>query len=191
VVPPARRRGVPIEELKPPAYPWHLARERVLPDGRPVLVRPIHPDDAPHEASFLAHLSPQARENRFQRLAGPEQAQLARFYTRIDYDEHMAYVCTARENGVERIVGDARYFAHPDRRGCEFGIVVADDWHHTGVAQLLMRELMAHAKDRGFRSMASLVLSDNRAMLDFAAALGFRVEALPHDPARVRIARAL
>lgn len=163
----------------------------MLPDGRPVLVRPVHPDDAPHEASFLAHLSAEARRNRFQRLAGPEREQLARFYTRIDYDEHMAYVCTARENGVERIVGDARYFANPDRRSCEFGIVVADDWHHTGVAQLLMRELMAHAKERGFRSMGSLVLSSNRDMLDFAASLGFCVEEIPLDPSRVRISKAL
>lgn len=177
--------------MNAPAFPWHLARERVLPDGRPVLVRPIHPGDAPHEASFLAHLSPEARRNRFQRLAGPEQAQLARFYTNIDYDEHMAYVCTARENGVERIVGDARYFAHPDRRSCEFGIVVADDWHHTGVARLLMRELMAHAKEQGFRSMASLVLRDNRDMLDFAASLGFETQEMPLDRERVRIRKAL
>lgn len=172
-------------------YPWHLARQRVLPDGRPVLVRPVHPDDAPHEASFLAHLSAEARTNRFQRLSGVSPEELARFHTRIDYDRHMAYVCCAREGGRELIVGDARYFVHPDRRSCEFGIVVADAWRHTGVAQALMRELMAHAKQAGIETMESFVLRSNRDMLDFATALGFAVEDVPLEPDRVRITRTL
>ena len=173
------------------AYPWHLARERVLADGRAVLVRPVYPDDAPHEANFLAHLSDDARRNRFQCLSVPDAKDLARFYTRVDYDQHMAFVCTARENGRELIVGDARYFANPDRRSCEFGIVVADRWRHTGVAQHLMRALLAHAKDRGFAAMGSFVMRANRDMLDFARSLGFGVEDLPADPERVRITLAL
>jgi acetyltransferase len=162
----------------------------VLPDGTPVLVRPVHPDDAAHEASFLAHLSAEARANRFQRLSELRPEELARFYTRIDYREHMAYVCCAREGGKELIVGDARYFANPDRRSCEFGIVVADAWRHTGVAQVLMRELLAHAKQAEFSTIGSFVLRSNKDMLDFATALGFGIEAVPFDPARVRITRA-
>lgn len=173
------------------AYPWHLARERVLADGRPVLVRPIHPDDLPHEASFLAHLSPEARHNRFERLGEPQLRDLAAFYTAVDYDRHMAFVCTAREGGRELIVGDARYFANPDGRSCEFGIVVADAWRHAGVAQHLMRSLMDDAKEKGFRTMASLVLRANRDMLDFAGSLGFAVEDLPPGSDRVRITRSL
>ena len=173
------------------AYPWHLARERVLADGRPVLVRPVHPDDALHVASFIAHLSPEARHNRFQLASSHDPKSLARFHTQVDYDEHMGFVCTARDNGRELIVGDARYFANPDRESCEFGIVVADGWRHTGVAQHLMRALMADAKDKGFRTMASFVLRGNRDMLDFAASLGFAAEDLPLDPDRVRISRAL
>ena len=172
-------------------YPWHLARERVLKDGRAVLVRPIHPDDALHVASFLAHLSVETRRNRFQLASTPDAKDLARFYTQVDYDRHMAFVCTARDNGRELIVGDARYFANPDRRSCEFGIVVADRWRHTGVAQHLMRALLAHAKDRGIAAMGSFVMRANRDMLDFARSLGFGVEDLPADPERVRITLAL
>lgn len=163
----------------------------MLADGRPVLVRPVHPDDTPHVASFLAHLSPEARHNRFQLASSPDAKALARFCTRVDYDEHMAFVCTARENGRELIVGDARYFANPGRESCEFGIVVADGWRHTGVAQHLMRSLMADAKEKGFRTMASLVLRGNRDMLDFAASLGFAIEDLPSGSDRVRITKPL
>jgi acetyltransferase len=172
-------------------YPWHLARERVLADGRPVLVRPVHPEDLPHEASFLAHLSPETRRTRFQRLSGPDLKALARFYTHVDYQDHMAFVCTAREGAREIIVGDARYLANPDGASCEFGIVVADDWRHAGVAQHLMRALMARAKEQGLRSISSFVLRDNQDMVDFARSLGFAVEALPLEPDRLRIEKTL
>jgi acetyltransferase len=187
----APRRGVPIDTLKPPEYPWHLARERVLADGRRVLVRPIHPDDLPHEASFLAHLSPQARHQRFQRLSSADLEHLAGFYTRVDYKDHMAFVCTAREGARESIVGDARYLANADGASCEFGIVVADAWRHTGVAQHLMRALLAHAKASGIRIMASIVLRENRDMLDFARELGFEVTEMPDEPDCLRIEKTL
>ena len=80
-----------------------------------------------------------------------------RFYTHIDYDRHMAFVCEAGD----RIVGDARYVANPGTRSCELGIAVADDWHHTGVAQLLMQALVRKAQARGFETMQGLVLADN------------------------------
>lgn len=54
-----------------------------------------------------------------------------------------------------------------------------------------MRELMAHAKERGFRSMGNLVLSSNRDMLEFAASLGFAIEDIPLDPSRMRISKRL
>jgi acetyltransferase len=163
----------------------------VLADGRPVLVRPIHPDDLPHEANFLAHLSPEARHQRFQRLAGADLKHLAGYYTRVDYKDHMAFVCTAREGARESIVGDARYLANPDGVSCEFGIVVADAWRHTGVAQHLMRALMARARENGIRTMASLVLRENRDMLDFARELGFEVTEMPNEAHCLRIEKTL
>jgi acetyltransferase len=172
-------------------YPSHLSRQRALPDGRPVLIRPVHPDDAPHEWYFLAHLSPEARRNRFQGWAGPIDRRLADFYTRVDYDRHMAFICAAEQDGADLIVGEARYLANADGESCEFGVVVADAWRHTGVAELLMQSLMAAARDKGLRTMASLVLSDNKAMLDFARELGFEVQPVEEDPAHVRIVKKL
>ena len=45
---------------------------------------------------------------------------------------------------------EARYVANPDGRSCELGIVVADDWHHTGIAQRLMGALIDAARARDF-----------------------------------------
>ena len=175
----------------PRPYPGHLARERVLPDGRPVLIRPIRPEDELQEQRFLARLSPDARRKRFQQWAGSIDGELAHFYSHIDYDTHMAFVCAARDEQGDRLVGEARYVANPGGESCEFGIVVADDWQHTGVAQLLMRELMAAARERGIRTMGSVVLAANAGMLDFARELGFALEPIPEDPRLVRVTKTL
>ena len=177
--------------MTPASYPGHLARQRVLPDGRPVLIRPILPEDEQHERRFLARLSADTRRKRFKQWAGSRDGELAHFHTDLDYDKHMALVCAARDEQGDRLVGEACYLANPDRRSCEFAIVVADDWQHTGVAQLLMRDLMHAAAERGIQTMASLVLASNTGMLDFSRELGFALEPVAEDPRLVRITKTL
>ena len=168
-------------------YPAHLVRERRLSDGRTVLVRPVRPDDAAAEWLFFSGLSDKTRLLRFQRFTGALTEALIRFYTQIDYDRHMAFVC--EHEG--RIVGDARYVANPHLRSCELGIVVGDDWHHTGVAQLLMDALIRFARARCFETLEGLVLADNVDMLDFVRELGFEIRPIPEEPGLVRVVMRL
>jgi acetyltransferase len=174
-------------EAKSAAYPAHLARQRRLANGATVLVRPVRPEDESAERDFFAALSENTRRLRFQRFTGAITDELLRFYTRIDYDRHMAFVCQA--DG--RLVGEARYVANPGTRSCELGIVVADDWHHTGIAQLLLDALMRAAHARGFETMEGLVLAENRDMQDFVRELGFEVEPMPEEPSLVRVVKKL
>ena len=168
-------------------YPAHLARQRVIRDGRAVIVRPVRPDDEAALTAFFAGLSDEARRLRFQHFTGAMTDALRHFYTHIDYDRHMAFVCEA--DG--RIVGDARYVANPSTRSCELGIVVADDWHHTGVAQLLMHALVRAAQARGFETMEGVVLAENSDMLDFVRELSFDARRSDEDPTLVRIVKKL
>jgi len=161
------------------SYSAALEERRRLPDGRSVLIRPIRPDDEPSEQEFLDRLSGDTRRRRFLKYAGSPNGKLARFFTRVDYDRHMAFVCEATIDGEAHLVGDARYVANADGTSCEFGIVVADDWHHTGIAQLLMNALMRAARSRGLETMEGLVLADNADMLGFVRALGFEVNEAP------------
>ncbi len=151
------------------------------------MIRPVQPADEAAEREFFAALSEETRHRRFQRFTGAITDDLMRFYTQIDYDRHMAFVCEA--DG--RIVGEARYVASPGTRICELGIVVADDWHHTGIAQLLLDALMRAAHARGFEAMEGLVLAGNRDMLDFVTDLGFEIEPMAQEPALVRVVKKL
>ena len=158
-----------------------------LADGRAIVIRPVSEDDAPAERAFFGSLSPGTRRLRFHQWTDAVNDGLIRFYTHIDHDRHMALVC----EHAGQIVGEARYVGNPGGRSCELGIVVADDWHHTGIAQLLMSALLDAARARGFRTMEGLVLRENSDMLDFVNTFGFEIQLAPEEPATVRVVKRL
>lgn len=172
-------------------YPAHLVREHRLLDGRTVTVRPIRTDDAPLVREFLNELSGESKYMRFQKWVHAPSEKLIHFLTDVDYDLHMALVCTARHDNREEIVGEARYVSELSGGTCELGIVVADAWHKSGVAGVLMEALIHAAKERGLARMEGFVLSSNAEMLRFVRALGFEAEPAPQDRTIMRISKKL
>ena len=170
------------------AYPLHLVRQRRLADGRSVTIRPVRAGDERAEAHFLEGLSGGSQRLRFLDFVQAPGEKLVHFFTRIDYDRHMAFVCEA-EGGA--LVGEARYVANADCRCCNFGVVVADDWRRSGVAQLLMDALIRAAQARKLETMEGLILSENLEMLRFAKTLGFEFSPDAVKPALVRVTRKL
>jgi acetyltransferase len=168
-------------------YPAHLAHERGLADGRRVVIRPIRAEDEPGERQFFDCLSGESKQLRFMKFVKSVNEKMIHFFTHIDYDRHMAFVC--EHEGL--LVGEARYVANPDRASCEFGIVIADDWHKSGIAGLLMQALIEAARARGFATIEGLVLRTNRSMLRFVKALGFEAQPEPYEPTMVRVVKKL
>jgi acetyltransferase len=172
-------------------YPSHLVRQHCLPDGRTVTIRPIRPEDADRVREFVAELSEESRYMRFQKWVHAPSEEVIRFLTDIDYDRHMALVCTVQDRGREAIVGEARYVSDVSGRSCELGVVIADAWHKSGIAGLLMDALIQIARKRGLARMEGFVLSRNAEMLRFVRALGFKAEAAPQDRTIMRISKKL
>jgi len=100
----------------------------------------------------------------------------------------MAFIAETAEG---EIIGNARYVVNEDGRSCEFGVVVGDDWRHSGLAQLLMDALIRAAQARRLETMEGLVMSENYDMLDFSRALGFELASDPAQPGLVRAVRRL
>jgi acetyltransferase len=172
-------------------YPGQLARTHRLFDGRTVTIRPIRPDDFARERRFLEELSGESRYLRFQKWVSAPNEKLAHFLTDIDYEQHMAFVCAAVAGDTEEVVGEARYVVNPDHTSCEFGVMISDGWHNTGIAGLLMEEIIGTARSRGLKSIEGQVLARNTTMLRFARGLGFKVEAVPGDPTIRRVVKKL
>jgi len=177
--------------LQMTGYPADLIREHLLADGRTVTIRPIRPDDGNRAKDFLTALSGESRYLRFQRWVAAPSNDLIHFLTDVDFERHLALVCTVPHDHDEELVGEARYVANPDGKGCEFSIVIADSWQKTGIAGLLMDALIRAARERGLTLMEGLVLSSNVAMLRFARALGFEVSLVPEDLTTTRIVKRL
>jgi acetyltransferase len=164
------------------AYPEHLVRHRLLRDGTPVTIRPIRPQDSGMEQEFIRHLSDDTRYFRFMGSLRELSSTKLRFFTQIDYDQHMAFVATVMREGQETEIGVARYVAIEKPGVCEFAITVDDAWQGAGVAGMLMYSLQIAAREHGFKTMEGIVLAGNHKMLRFARQLGFRCYHEPGEP---------
>lgn len=154
-------------------YPQHLVHPHRLFDGAEIVIRPIRPQDAAIEQDFVRGLSDDSRYNRFMgqlRELAPRKLQ---YLTEIDYDRHMALIATVLRDGREVEIGVARYIVTPGSDGCEFAVAVDDAWQGTGVAGLLMLDLIGAARGRELKTMEGFVLSSNHKMLKFCRQLGF------------------
>jgi acetyltransferase len=150
-------------------------------NGVQLCIRPLRPDDREREIEFINSLS---ERTRYYRLMTPLKFLPPHLLDRlmdIDYDRRMAFVATIEHEGREQFVGIARY-GETDRPGCvELGVTVTDRWHRSGIARLLIAELMRFARWRGIGCMEGIVLHDNRPMLELAKSLGFQAT---HDYAQ-------
>ncbi len=177
-----------MSQAEPPAP---LVRTHRLYDGRMVTIRPISVQDEAVARAFLNHLSEESRYLRFHEWVSAPSDKLVHFLTDIDHDKHMAYVCTVSSGDHEKLVGEARYVVNPDGLSCEFGIMIADEWHKSGIAGILMQALIETARNRGLKSMEGLVLRRNRGMIRFARGLGFEIDFVAQDPTAVRVRKRL
>jgi len=173
-------------------YPSGLSSVWQTPEGQDISVRPIRPEDAQIEQTFVDGLSAESKYFRFMyRMGDISPMMLARF-TQIDYDREMALVAVENEGTEDaRLLGVARYVGNPDRKSCEFALAIADDMQKKGVGRQLMELLMNVARDRGLTIMEGDVLAENRKMLRLCEKLGFRIVRSPEDPEVVIVRRHL
>ncbi len=172
----------------PPNLPRsaHMSRHWQTADGVNVLIRPVRPEDAVLEKTFVGRLSEQTRYYRFfGALRDMTPSMLVRF-TQFDYDRELALAAIITEHDEEIEIGVVRYFADDDGDGCEFAVVVTDAWQGKGLGRRLMSAIIAAARDKGLRRMHGEVLAENSAMLAMMTSIGFGV-ATGEDDASIRV----
>ncbi len=176
-----KRSTDPYDHLAIHPYPAHLASDIQLHDGTNIIIRPIRPEDAEIEQQFIRDLSEEARYFRFMSsLHELSQEMLARF-TQIDYHNEMALIAVNQDEENEQEIGVARYITNPDKKSCEFALVISDQWQRKGLAHHLMKKLMEIARDRDLEIMQGEILANNFKMLDLMKSLGFQISNDPHD----------
>lgn len=154
-------------------YPSDLVERWELPGGVAVTVRPIRPEDAEMEASFVRNLSDHARHFRFGvALRELTREMLVRF-TQIDYDRELALLVLTERGGEETEIAVARW-ARTGPDSADVAIVVADAWQGKGLGRRLLVRAMEIARARGIRRFEGEMLAENLPIRNLLASLGFR-----------------
>ena len=170
-----------LDRLAIRPYPPEL-EETIDWEGRPLLLRPIKPEDGPaHVAFFDALNAEDVRLRMFVRVRELQPSQLARF-TQIDYDREMAFIATRPgADGVDQTLGVARVVADPDNIHAEFAVTVRSDLKGHGLGRILMEKLIAYCRQRGTREIVGEALPQNTRVIRLVRKLGFEVTQNPAD----------
>jgi acetyltransferase len=179
----ARAPGLARFAIRP--YPEEL-EEWITWQDRPLLLRPIRPEDGAQHLEFFQALDPEdIRYRVFTRLRELQPSQLARL-TQIDYDREMAFIASAvREPGRRETLGVARAIADPDNITAEFAIIVRSDLKGRGLGPILLRKLMDYCRGRGIRTLTGEALADNDRVIGMARRFGGNI--ITADRGTVRI----
>jgi RimJ/RimL family protein N-acetyltransferase len=135
-----------------------------LPDGTPILIRPIEPTDKARLSVALGRLSDATIHRRF--LAAKPRLSTAelRYLTEVDGRGHIALVAFLASD-PESIVAVARCVRMPDEPDtAEFAIVVGDPLQGRGLGSLLARELATVARSSGIRRFSATMAGENVAV---------------------------
>jgi acetyltransferase len=153
-------------------YPREYERTVLIRRGRPVLLRPIRPEDEPLHEEMLSTFSTETRRFRFFGPVRESHEMLAR-YTQIDYDREMAIIAELSEGDRKRMAGVVRLIADPYNETAEYAIAIGDPWHGLGLGTIMTRYILEIARLRGIKKVFAYVLEDNAAMLNLFKKFNF------------------
>jgi RimJ/RimL family protein N-acetyltransferase len=147
--------------------------------GKSVTVRFVEPQDATALQGYFRSLTSASRYNRFLGAVSELPQTVLEHFIRVGEGERFSVIATMMIDGIETIVGEARYAFDADRRSFEFGLSVADNWHGQGIGSALLGNLQCRAAAFGAKRLFGDTLRSNGAMIALARKAGF---ALTHNP---------
>ncbi len=168
-------------------YPSRLVTPWKCKDGRPVLLRPIRPEDEALQKDFLEGLSEESMRYRFFYVVKDITHDMLTRFCNIDYDREMAIVAEHSDNGNRRNVGVGRLLIEPGDEVAEFAVLVADDFQGVGLGLKLCDLLIGIGRDKGVKQIYAIVLNENVKMIHLGKRLNFSVERLSAEETKLTL----
>ena len=149
------------------------SRHVTLRDGEKVLIRPLAVEDAALYPDFLAEVT--ADDLRLRFFAPMRQVSPDLIDKLIHYDpaKAMAFIAISEASG--KMLGVVRLHDDADGRTAEFAIILRSRLKGHGLGWLMMKHMIANAKDKGLATVRGQVLAENVTMLQMCEELGFHV----------------
>src|SRR5258708_23097967 len=147
--------------------------------GKPVMARFVEPRDADALQGYFRALSVRSRYSRFLgAMSELPQTQLDHF-VHVGEADGFTMIATIPIDGIETIVGEARYAFDADTSSFEFGLSIDDRWQGQGIGSALLKNLECRAAAFGADRLFGHTLRSNDAMIALAKKSGF---AFIHNP---------
>jgi GNAT superfamily N-acetyltransferase len=159
--------------------------------GTPVTVRFTEPGDAEALQRYFRGMSTVSRYNRLMGAASELPAGQLDAFTHLHDDGRFSVVATIAGDGIETIVGEARYAFDEDTASIELGLSVADAFQRQGIGAALMANLECRAAALGAERLFGDTLYTNDAMLALARKSGFAFVTTPNDWRQVRFSKRI
>jgi RimJ/RimL family protein N-acetyltransferase len=150
-----------------------LERHVTLRDGTKVFIRPLRPDDARLYPDYLAEVTLEDLRLRF--FAAMRQVSPELIDKLIHYDPAHAMAFVAIEEATGKLLGVVRLHHDEKDANGEFAILLRSRLKGRGLGWLMMKHMIAYAKERGLKSVQGQVLAENSTMLTMCAELGFHI----------------
>jgi GNAT superfamily N-acetyltransferase len=157
-----------------------------LRSGKSLTVCFLEPDDAGALQGYFRALSVRSRYNRFLgAMSELPQTELDHFI-HVGEGDRFSVIAVMMIDGIETIVGEARYAFHADTASFEFGLSIDDRWQGQGVGSALLGNLQCRAAAFGAKHLFGDTLRSNAAMIGLARKSGYAFIPSPGDWKLVR-----
>src|SRR5450755_1432851 len=148
--------------------------------GTPLTVRFVEPRDADALQGYFRSLSVGSRYNRF--LGAMSELH----FVHVGEAGRFSVIALMTIDGVETIVGEARYAFDTETSGFEFGLSIDDRWQGHGIGSALLKNLQCRAAAFGAERLFGDTLRSNEVMISLARKSGFAFTNSPGDWKLVR-----
>ena len=154
-------------------------RHVTLRDGARVLLRPLKAEDAALYPDFLKDVTPDDLRLRFFSAMRELAPEMIDRLTHYDPAIAMAFIAIDEQTG--QMLGVVRLHDDDIGKAGEFAILVRSRLKGHGLGWLLMKQMIAYAKDKGLEVVHGQVLAENLTMLTMCTELGFHGSDDPNE----------
>ena len=162
-----------------------------LRSGKLLTVRFVEPREAEALQGYFRSLSVRSRYNRFLgAISELPQTELDHFI-HVGEADRFSVVAVMMLDGIETIVGEARYAFDTDTASFEFGLSIDDRHQGQGIGSALLRNLQCRAAAFGAGRLFGDTLRSNDVMIGLARKSGFAFTNSPGDWKLVRFEKRI
>jgi GNAT superfamily N-acetyltransferase len=154
--------------------------------GKSLTLRFVEPEDASALQSYFRSLTVRSRYNRFLGAMSELSRTELDHFIHVGEGDRFSVIAVMAIDGIETIVGEARYAFDADAASFEFGLSIEDRWQGQGVGSALLRNLECRAAAFGAKYLFGDTLRSNDVMIGLARKSGFAFRPNPGDWKLVR-----